>query len=155
VGNLFVYEDCAVWSHPDKKARRERLIGIGKEKLLAQGYEEAGLSSDELLAKHKKNWRVGNDEVKRAWLFEYRQAPASADNWATDTYVPSGEAYWGADLVLELLDGSRRKVAFKRLHEKDHDVKHRFEGWLGDRLELGQPPGEGLLKDLKTKFTGR
>jgi hypothetical protein len=154
-GNLFVYEDCAVWSHPNKAAKREQLIGIGKEKRLAQGYEEAGLSAEELLAKHKKNWRVENDEVKRAWLLEYSHGGASSGDWVSDVTPVSGPGYPAADLVLELLDGSRRKVQFRRVDDGDHAVKRRFEPWLGDRLEWGQPPGEGLLKDLKTKFTGR
>jgi hypothetical protein len=154
-GNLFVYEDCAIWSHPNRAAKRQALIGIGKDKLLSQGYEEAGLTSDELLAKHKKNWRVMNDEVKRAWLLEYWHGGASADNWSSDTTPVSAPGYWAADLAMELLDGSRRKVEFKRRHENDHDAKRRFEGWLGDRLELGRPPDQGLLKGLRTKITGR
>jgi hypothetical protein len=145
-GNIFVYEECVVWSHPNKATSRERFLTGRKTKLLEQGYQEAGLSPEELVAKHEKNWRLGNDEVKRAWCHDYHVTPNA---WVEGA---PGDDYWAADLELELLDGSRRRIHFRRVAEDDHDIWNRFEGWLGDRLMRGQSPAGKGLKGLLTKI---
>jgi hypothetical protein len=148
-GNLFVYEDCAVWSHPNKAASKERLLTTeSKTKLLEQGYQDAGLSPEELLGKHKDNWRVWNEEIARAWLEESYISPGLGIE--SDT-VASGPGVYAADLQFGLIDGTTRKLRFRRVDADDHAVRKRFESWLGDRLEIGKPPAGKGLKGLLTK----
>jgi hypothetical protein len=142
-GNLFVYEECVVWSHPNRATTKERVLTGRKTKLLEQGYQEASLSPEELVAKHEKNWSLLNEEITRAWCHEYRVSPNA---WVEGA---AGDSYWAADLELELLDGSRRRIHFRRVDGDDHAVRKRFEGWLGDRLERGPRPSDGIKGLLK------
>jgi hypothetical protein len=148
-GNLFVYEDCAVWSHPNKATSRENLLTGRKTKLLEQGYQEAELSPEELLGKHEKNWRVWKEEIERAWCGEYYASP---NQWVQGAPVAGSYA---ADLCLDLIDGTKRDVHFRRVDKDDHAIWRRFEGWLGDRLERGLRPSDGGIKGmLGRKITG-
>jgi hypothetical protein len=135
-GNLFIYDDCLIWSAPDKRSKRARLIGLrdAGAPLRELGFKQAEMSAEEVLTADEKNWRVDIATIKHLWYYAFDTA---GEAWTADG--PTGPVRYYAWVEMHLLDGSKRKLKLRRFEEQDRPGLRRFRDLLGDRVSLGKP----------------
>jgi hypothetical protein len=115
-GNLYLYDDRCVWAHGELKPFRQLSSSRGMHK---QAEEQAKLTTDELLAHNKHNWRVERADIANAVFSESKKKSSSI----------------GAVLVLKLVDGTEKALLISRSGD-DHRHKDLCQRWLGEALTV-------------------
>jgi hypothetical protein len=133
-GNLFVYDDCLIWSAPDKRSKRAKIFALrdAGAPLRELGFKQAKMSAQEVLAADNDNWRVDLSSIEHLWY--YLSDTGSA--WAAGA---SAEVRYLSMVEIQLTDGSRRKFSLRRFEKEDRPGLRRFRDLLGDRVTLGKP----------------
>ena len=135
-GNLFIYDDCLIWSAPDKRSKRARIFALrdAGAPLRELGFKQAELSAEEVLATSEKNWRVDLAAIEHLWYYGF---DTSGESWYTQG--PTGPVRYYSVVEIHLVDGSKRKLKLRRFEEPDRPALGRFRDLLGERVSLGKP----------------